>query len=103
MTTLAASVANTDNRPAFLGYIYGPMDTMEVPANAPPLFTAIAMDNGLFSTNGFGIVEAWKNQAIPVELHAYEKGEHGFATGRKGTTSVGLLEQFTLWLHTKGM
>ena len=103
MTSLAASVADTENRPAFLGYIYGPMDTIEVPKDAPPMFAAIAMDDGLFDTGGFGIVGAWKKQSVPVELHAYEKGEHGFATGRQGTTTVGVMPQFIRWLNTRGM
>lgn len=102
MTSLSASIANTTNRPAFLGYIYGPMKAVEVPDNAPPMFVAIALDDGLFGREGFGIVSAWQQQNIPVELHAYEKGEHGFGSGRPGTTSTGMIPQFIAWLKTKG-
>lgn len=100
MTSLSAAIANTDNRPAFLGYIYGPMKAIEVPADAPPLFAAIALDDGLFGKQGFGIVSQWQAQNIPVELHAYEKGDHGFGVGRPGTTSTGIIPQFTAWLAT---
>ncbi|MEQ5806098.1 alpha/beta hydrolase fold domain-containing protein [Alteromonas sp. NFXS44] len=102
MTTLSASIADTANRPAFLGYIYGPMKAVTVPENAPPMFAAIALDDGLFGRDGFGIVSAWQKQNVPVELHAYEKGEHGFGTGRPGTTTTGMMPQFIRWLNSKG-
>ena len=98
MTSLAAATADTDNRPAFLGYIYGPMKPIDVPPDAPPMFAAIALDDGLFGKQGFGIVRSWQAQNIPVELHAYEKGDHGFGVGRPGTTSTGIIPQFTAWL-----
>ncbi|TPV60792.1 alpha/beta hydrolase [Aestuariibacter sp. GS-14] len=100
MTTLSASVAEASERPAFLGYIYGPMNAIDVPANAPPMFAALALDDGLFGKMGFGIVGAWQAKGIPVELHAYEKGEHGFGVGRPGTTSAGMMDQFIAWLAT---
>ncbi len=102
MTSLSASIADTANRPAFLGYIYGPMKAVTVPENAPPMFAAIALDDGLFGRDGFGIVSAWQQQDVPVELHAYEKGDHGFGTGRPGTTTTGVMPQFIAWLKMKG-
>ena len=103
MTSISASIADTDNRPAFLGYVYGPMYAIEVPANAPPLFAAIALDDGLFGRMGLELVGAWQKQNLPVELHAYEKGEHGFGAGRPGTTSMGMIDQFVAWLATHNM
>lgn len=103
MTSLSASTASTDIRPAFLGYIYGPMKAIEVPHDAPPMFAAIALDDGLFGKQGFGIVNSWQAQNIPVELHAYEKGDHGFGVGRPGTTSTGIIPQFTAWLASHNL
>ena len=103
MTSLSAATASTDIRPAFLGYIYGPMKAIEVPHDAPPMFTAIALDDGLFGKQGFGIVKSWQAQNIPVELHAYEKGDHGFGVGRPGTTSTGIIPQFTAWLASHNL
>ncbi|MDC8833053.1 alpha/beta hydrolase [Alteromonas gilva] len=102
-TTLMASIAETDNRPAFLGYIYGSMKALEVPNDAPPMFTAIALDDGLYGKGGFGIVTAWQKQSVPVEVHAYEKGDHGFGVGRPGTTSTGMIPQFVNWLKSRGL
>lgn len=89
--------------PAFFGYIYGPMVTVPVPASAPPMFAALALDDPLFGRQGFGIVESWHKAGVPVELHAYERGDHGFGTGRKGTTTTLMLDEFRLWLASRGL
>lgn len=85
-------------RPNFLGYIYGPMDPVTVPSDAPPMFAAIAMDDGLFGGKGFGLVDEWKKAGRKVELHAYQMGDHGFGAGRPGTTTMGLMPQFLDWM-----
>jgi acetyl esterase/lipase len=89
-------------RPAFLGYIYGPMTAIAVPAGAPPMFAALALDDPLFGRQGFGIVEAWHKAGVPVELHAYEHGDHGFGMGHPGTTTVLVMDEIRLWLETNG-
>ncbi len=88
--------------PEFLGYIYGRMSAIEVPPEAPPMFVAIAMDDGLFARQGFGIVEAWRSAGRPVELHAYERGDHGFGTGRPGTTTILVIDEFIAWMQMHG-
>ncbi len=90
-------------RPAFLGYIYGPMVAVDVPAGAPPMFAALALDDPLFGRQGFGIVQAWQKAGRPAELHAYEHGDHGFGMGRPGTTTVLLMDEFRLWLASNGL
>ena len=104
MTALNASlVPDTAQRPAFIGYVYGPMNSIAVPAAAPPMFAALAIDDGLFGRQGFGIVEAWRAAARPVELHAYERGDHGFGMGRPGTTTTLLMDEFYAWLSARGL
>lgn len=90
-------------RPAFFGYIYGPMTEASVPADAPPMFAAIALDDPLFGKQGFGIVESWHKAGRPVEFHAYEKGGHGFGAGKPGTTTMQLLPEFHAWLAARGL
>ena len=97
----AVMTGEPDDQPDFMGYIYGPLDTVVVPKHAPPMFSALAMDDPLFAGRGFGLIEAWHQAGIPVELHAYEMGGHGFGTGRSGTTSVGIMDQFILWLESR--
>ncbi len=103
-TTLRAVLtADATAQPAFVGYIYGAMLPVAVPASAPPMFAALALDDPLYGKQGFGIVEAWQKAGHPVELHAYERGGHGFATGRNGTTTTLMLDEFRLWLASRDL
>jgi len=103
MTSInAALTADAAARPAFFGYIYGPMLPVAVPTDAPPMFAALALDDPLFGGQGLGIIDAWRLARRPVELHAYQKGSHGFGMGRPGTTTTLMLDQFRLWLETNG-
>lgn len=88
--------------PDFIGYIYGPQDGEPVAADAPPMFAAIAVDDALFPTKGFPIVGEWLKAGVPVELHAYGKGNHGFGLGLPGTTTTGVIDQFVAWLDMQG-
>jgi acetyl esterase/lipase len=104
MTALRATLEGKGAaRPAFIGYIYGPMEAVAVPADAPPMFNAIALDDGLFKGQGFGIVEAWRKAGRPVEFHGYERGDHGFGPGQPGTTTTGVLPQFLAWMEMRGL
>lgn len=104
MTAMAATLtAPTGERPAFFGYVYGPQAAVEVPADAPPMFDAIAMDDPLFPTQGFPIVEAWRKAKRKVELHAYQKGSHGFGLGLQGTTTTLLMDEFYAWISMQGL
>lgn len=104
MTALDTTLANDPAaRPDFTAAIYPPMNTAQVPADAAPLFVAIAADDGLFGGRGFGLVQSWQAARRPVELHYYEKGDHGFGVGRPGTTTTGVMSQFLLWLDVHGM
>jgi acetyl esterase/lipase len=85
-------------RPAFVGYIYGPQDPEPVPADAPPLFDAIALDDALFPSKGFAIAQEWLKARRPVEVHGYQKGNHGFGLGSPGTTTTLVLDEFVSWL-----
>lgn len=105
MTALRAvqSAPTSAERPDFLGYIYGPMDKIEVPAAAPPMFAALAIDDPLFGKTDFGLVSAWRSARRPVELHVYQAGGHGFGLGIPGTTTTGMIGQFLDWLDARGL
>jgi acetyl esterase/lipase len=102
MLTMTTEYAVADAKPAFLGDIYGPMGTVDVPKDAPPLFVAVAADDPLFGGAGFGIVESWHKAGRPVEFHYYERGGHGFGMYPKETTSTGWFSAFTSWLRMHG-
>jgi acetyl esterase/lipase len=103
MLTMATALAGEDARPAFIGSIYGPLEPMKVPADAPPLFVALAADDPLFGGRGMGLIESWMAAKRPVEFHLYEQGGHGFGMYPKTTTSTGWFDAFTRWLAMHGL
>jgi acetyl esterase/lipase len=94
---------DAEARPAFIAPIYGRMLAREVPTDAPPMFAALAADDGLFARQGFGLVESWVKAGRPVEFHLYQSGGHGYGTGTPGTTTMDWLEDFRRWLGVNGM
>ena len=102
MLTMGTTLAGQDARPAFIGNIYGPLTTVAVPANAPPMFVALAADDPYFATAGFGLIESWQAAKRPVEFHLYEQGGHGFGMYPKTTTSTGWFDAFVRWMDMHG-
>lgn len=102
VSRVAALASKPEGRPDFVGLIYGAMDQVEVPATAPPMFAAIAMNDATVSSRGFPVVEAWRRANRPVELHAYQTGGHGFTGGGAQSTSRLYLDQFIAWLVAQG-
>lgn len=101
--TLQTALRVRDAKPAFIGDIYGPMEPVTVPADAPPLFVALAADDPIFGGRGMGIIQSWMSAKKPVEFHLYEQGGHGFGMYPKETTSTGWFEAFVSWLGMHGM
>ena len=96
--TLWTTLQSAEAKPAFIGYIYGPLGAVDVPADAPPLFVAYAADDGLIAP-GFTLIDNWRKANRPVELHMYEKGGHGFGMYQKPTTSTGWYNAFVKWIE----
>jgi len=103
MLTLATELAGQDAKPAFIGIIYGPLAPVTVPADAPPLFAALAADDPFFANGGFGLIDSWRAAKRPAEFHLYEQGGHGFGMYPKETTSTGWFNAFVSWLTMHGM
>lgn len=82
---------------AFIGPIYGGMGPVEVPKNAPPMFSVIASDDFLFGGQ-FGVIESWYKAGRPVEFHLYQNGGHGFGLGNPNRTSNRWFDAFIHWL-----
>lgn len=104
MTTMSVALAEAGQpRPAFIAPIYGSQDAVTVPADAPPLFIAIATDDFFFAKGRSELMESWVKAKRPVEMHLFQNGGHGFATGVPGTSSFGWLDSFHRWLGTNGL
>lgn len=102
-TTIAVALkAPPGDRPAFIAPIYPPMEKVDAPADAPPMFVAMATDDPLSGRAGYGLIQSWIDARRPVEFHAYAKGGHGFGLGRAGTTTDGWLDGLLHWLDLSG-
>jgi acetyl esterase/lipase len=103
MLTLATALAGEDAKPAFIGNIYGPLGAVTVPADAPPLFAALAADDPFFANGGIGLIDNWRAAKRPAEFHLFEQGGHGFGMYQKETTSTGWFDAFVRWIGMHGM
>lgn len=104
MTTMnLLKSSNPTSDVQYAGYIYGPMDEIDVPKKATPLFVALAQDDELFSSGEFGLIESWIAADYPVEFHLYNGGGHGFGSKEKGLTSDLWIEQFFAWLKSQNI
>ena len=99
--TLAATLHSDQVDFAFIGPIYGGMQAVEVPDDAPPMFSVIATDDFLFGGE-FGLIGSWYDAGIPVEFHLYQNGGHGFGLGNPNRTSNTWFRAFIHWLDVNG-
>ena len=95
--TMATTLNSKQVDLAFIGPIYGAMQAVEVPKDAPPMFVAVATDDFLFGGE-FGVIKSWYEAGIPVELHLYQNGGHGFGLGNPDRTSNKWFDAFIHWL-----
>ncbi len=102
MLSMVTTLTSEEAKPAFVGNIYCSLAAVDVPADAPPLFMAIAADDGLFAKRGFGLIESWEKAGRPVEFHYYERGGHGFGMYQKATTSTQWFHNFVKWIEMHG-
>jgi len=92
-TTLQSEIVDL----AFIAPIYGGLNAVEVPSDAPPLFVAIAVDDFLFNGE-IGLIKSWYEADVPVEFHLYQNGGHGFGLGNPDRTSNKWFDAFIHWL-----
>jgi len=87
------------NQVAFVAPIYGgETQGAPVPADAPPLFTAVAQDDILVRIVE-GLHADWATAGRQSELHEFRRGGHGFGTVRQGLPSDAWTELFIAWLR----
>ena len=102
LTRSVISHGGTDT-PDFAAPIYPRMTAMQVPADAPPIFVAIAADDFLLrGIEGFPLVESYRAAEKSIDFHFFADGGHGFGLGRPGTSADGWIELFYRWMSTSG-
>jgi acetyl esterase/lipase len=105
MTTLGVGLdPDVAARPNFIAPIYPPMMQRPIPADAPPMFLAIAMDDPLFATNKqLGLIDSYRDAKRPLEVHLYEKGSHGFGMRHRSEGSALWIDEFQAWMKDRGI
>jgi acetyl esterase/lipase len=94
---------DAETRPSFAAPIYGaPRDPVTSPADAPPLFIAVADNDDSASRASVALYSAWKEGGHSAELHIYSKGGHGFGMKQQGLPSDSWIDRFGEWLEVQG-
>ena len=95
---------DADSRPDFAAPIYSsPYENISVPADAPPLFIAVAHDDAFAASASVPLYSAWNAAGRSAELHIYSKGGHGFGMNRQGLPSDHWIDHFGDWLQVQGV
>ena len=95
-----------DSRPDFSAPIYAFTNGDVTPAaDAPPLFLALANDDTTLPplAHSLRVYEAWNRAKIPVELHVYTHGGHGFGMKKLGLPVDTWSDRFRDWLGERGL
>jgi acetyl esterase/lipase len=99
---LSAVNGPVESRPNFAAPIYAAgAGTVAPPEGAPPLFIAVAADDQSVGYQGsVDLFLAWRKANIPVELHVFQTGRHGF--GKKGGGADHFMDRLEEWLKVNG-
>lgn len=98
----AAMASEAATRPNFVALIYGAgstAQTVDVPEGAPPLFLAVAADDTNYEASVKTFM-AWRTANIPVELHVFQMGAHGFVN--KGGAADQFMDRVADWMRGNG-
>jgi acetyl esterase/lipase len=103
-------VAHTDDpaaRPDFLAPIYVALRGVEesdAPAGSGPMFLAAATDDDLgLAADSITLYETWRRAGLPVELHMYSRGGHGFGMRTQHLPSDSWIDRFLDWFDATGL
>jgi acetyl esterase/lipase len=92
------------SRPDFAAAIYGYMDDVPAPKDAPPIFIVATQADALVPSGRSAMIyQRWTAAHIPAELHLFEKGPHGFGTRQTGLPVDQWQDLFELWLRSHGL
>ncbi|MEQ1826809.1 MAG: dienelactone hydrolase family protein [Pirellula sp.] len=98
----AAMEGDAATHPDFVALIYAASNRdgkVTVPAGAPPMFLAIAADDRAYEAS-IDTFRAWRTANIPVELHIFQMGAHGFVN--KGGGADHFMDRVVEWMQVNG-
>jgi len=91
-----------DGRPNFGMAVYAAEANGDAPpAGAPPMFIAVAADDQSVGFQGsVDLFGAWRKAKVPVELHVFQTGRHGFRTIGGGADHF--MDRVEEWMKVNG-
>jgi acetyl esterase/lipase len=91
-----------DGRPDFAAGVYaGGASGVAPPPGAPRLFLAVAADDQSVGYQGsLDMFSAWRKAKVPVELHIFQTGRHGFRV--KGGGGDHFMDRLEEWMKVNG-
>ncbi|WP_107657884.1 alpha/beta hydrolase [Nocardia suismassiliense] len=99
----AATDYDRQSRPDHVAALYAPAwHEYTVPADAPPLFLALAGDDPDENVvpGNLARYQAWRAAGHAAELHVYAQGGHGFAMEPRGLPCDTWMDRYLEWLAT---
>ena len=88
-------------RPDLVAAVYATTRGLELgdpPPGSGPLFLAVATDDPLGLTDdSIELYQRWRAAKLPVELHAYARGGHGFGMRVQHLPSDTWIDRFLAW------
>lgn len=105
VTVGVATQYTAESRPDFAIPIYAVApEGYQPPADAPPLFIAVAWDdNERMTGTATGLLDSWKQVKRPAELHVFADGGHGFGMNRKGKACDAWTDLLEQWMTRNGL
>ena len=100
---LTAVAGPAESRPNFAAAIYAADAGKTTPPSdgAPAMFIAVAADDQSVGYQGsLDLFSAWRKANIPVELHVFQTGRHGF--GKKGGGADHFMDRLEEWMKVNG-
>ncbi len=96
-----------DARPDWIAPIYPvAWPGFEPPDSPPPVFLAFASDDDLgpvLMESVRTIYRGWLDAGAPAEIHAYERGGHGFGFEQQGAPSDRWFAELLRWMQGRGL
>lgn len=108
VTMSVAFGAVEENLPNFIAPIYAylpeSLRNLPAPSKEMPAFIVVAADDEMrLAPVSFDIYSSWITAGQPAELHAYERGGHGFGMHQQQLPTDDWIERFGEWLASRGL
>jgi len=95
-------VGDAEGKPDFIATCYGPaLVDVDVPADAPPLFIAVAADHQPVANGLMALYTVWKTAGKSAEMHIYSNGRAGFGMRKQGLPSDTWIERYYDWMKVQ--